>query len=90
MPLFLEAAKPLHPLGRDDTEDIGQVARTKASGDRQLHRPVQFFFIPLLLKPVAGKRWEPLVCLAAATAFTAHDLAKNAASTCSQCVEFAE
>ena len=37
LPLFLEASKPLHPLGRDDTEDIGQIARAKASGDRQLH-----------------------------------------------------
>ena len=54
LPLFLEASKPLHPLARNDTDDIGQIARAKASGDRQLHRLVEFLVLPLLLDPVAG------------------------------------
>ena len=85
MPLFLEAAKPLYPLRRDDTGDIGQVARAKASGDRQFHRPVEFFLFPLLLDPVAGHRFEPSVRPTAATAFAEQDLPESAAPGRSQC-----
>ncbi|MCY4373048.1 MAG: hypothetical protein OXC31_04685, partial [Spirochaetaceae bacterium] len=84
LPLILEASKPLHPLGRDDADDIGQIARTKASGDRQLHRLVELLVLPLPLDPVAGERLEPLVCPTAATAFAEHDLPENARSGRSQ------
>jgi hypothetical protein len=90
LPLFLEASKPLHPLARNDTDDIGQIARAKASGDRQLHRLVELPVFPLLLEPVAGKRREPLVRPTAATAFAEHDLPKNAASGRSQWLVSAE
>ena len=90
MPLFLEAAKPLHPLRRDHTENIGQIARAKASGDRQLHRFVEFLLFPMVFDPVTGPRLEPLVCPTAATAFAEHDLPKNAAPGRSQCFVSAE
>ena len=90
MPLFLEAAKPLHPLKRDYTDDIGQIARTKASGDRQLHRLVEFFLFPPIFDPVAGHRLEPPVRLTAATAFAEHELPENAASGRCQCFVSAE
>ena len=90
LPLFLEASKPLHPFGRDDTEDIGQIARTQAPGDRQLHRLVELLLFPLLLDPVAGERLEPLVRPTAATAFAEHDLPENASSGRSQWLASAE
>ena len=84
MPLFLEVSKPLHPFSRDDTDDVNQIARAKASGERQLHRPVEFFNFPLVLDPFTGQRLETPVCLTAATAFAEYDLPKNAASGRSQ------
>ena len=69
LPLFLEASEPLQPPGRDDTDDIGQIARANASGDRQLHRLVELLVFPPLLDPVTGHRPEPLVRPTAATAF---------------------
>ena len=90
MTLFLEAAKPLYPLRRDDTDDIGQIARTKASGDRQLHRLVEFFLFPPIFDPVAGHRLEPPVRPTAATAFAEHELPESAAPGRSQCFVSAE
>ena len=84
LPLFLKASEPLHPFARDDTEDVGQIARAKASRDRQLHRLVEPLLLPPLLDPVAGHRLKPLVRPTAATAFAEYDLPKNAAAGRSQ------
>ena len=85
LPLFLEAPKPLHALRRDDTDDVGQIARAKASGERQLHRLAESLKLPPMPDPVAGHRREAVFRPSAATAFAEHDLPKNAVSGRSQC-----
>ena len=78
-------SKPLHALRRDNTDDVGQIARAKASGERQLHRLAEFFNLPPILDPVAWHRREAVFRPSAATAFAEHDLPKNAAPGRSQC-----